>query len=61
MHDPVREVVYLWPENLCDTQKDIPRVKKLKGPLKMEGTEVGGLARHCCRSRQRESTFQGHR
>lgn len=59
MQDPFGKLVYLWPENHHDIQKDTPRGKNLKVPLKMEGTEVGGLARHCCWPRQRESTFQG--
>ena len=59
MQDPFRELVYLWPENHRDIQKDPRRGKNLKVPLKMEGTEMGGLARHCCWPRQMESTFQG--
>lgn len=47
MQDPFRELVYLWPENHRDIQKDTPRGKNLKVPLKTEGIEVGGLARHC--------------
>lgn len=48
MHDPSREAVYLWPEDLPDIQKNVSRWKNLKTLLKMEGTEVGVLAKHCC-------------
>lgn len=59
MQDPFRELVYLWPENHRDIQKDTRWGKNLKAPLKMEGIKVGGLARQCCWPRQREGTFQG--